>query len=198
MDHHPGDLLIACGWNWMISCRDWRGVTGGCAPKPEGESVYSIQSRTAAIHSCAPFLCCDQETSHNIITYLWPDMKIYISISLDIWDVSIYAFRCSNLRVWLNKDAIICAAWTQDSSSSKYKRHRCCSSRHYVYLCVYFILVITWHVCSREASEMWSVSLAHIHLKEINFWLLRKLIQIVMPKLFHRVVMSKKTKKLRL
>lgn len=153
MDHHPGDLLIVCGWNWMISCWGWRGVTGGCAPKPEGESVCSIQSLSVAIHSCAPFHCCDQRTSHNIITYLWVDMKSYISISLDVWDVSIFAFGCSNLQAWFNKNAITCAMWTQDSSSFKYKWHWCCTSRLNVYLCVYFILVITCNVCSCEVDQ---------------------------------------------
>ena len=117
MDHHLGDLLLACGWNWMISCRGWGGVTGGCAPKPEGESVYSIWSRTPSIHWCAK-LCCDQETSHNIITYLWLDMKSYISISLDIWEVS-YAFDHSNLQAWFHKNAIIWATQPRDSSLFK-------------------------------------------------------------------------------
>lgn len=80
--------------------------------------------------------------------------------------------------------------WTRDSSSCKYKWHWCCSSRHYVYLCVYFFLVITWHVRSCGAPEIWSVLLAHTELKEINFWLLRKLTQVVKCRVFHSVVTS--------
>lgn len=162
MDHHPTDLLLVCGWNWMISCWSWGGVTGGCAPKPEGEPVCSIQSLTPAIHWRAPFLCYDLETSQNIITYLWQDMKSYISISPDIWDISIYAFERSDLQAWFNKNAITCAMRTQDSFSFKSKWHWCGTSRHLVYLCVYFFLVITCRVCSCGASEIWSVLLANI------------------------------------
>lgn len=130
-----------------------------------------------------PFLCCDQETSHNIITYSWPDMKSYISISLDIWNVLIYAFYGSNLQAGFNRNAVICAMWTQDSSSFKYKWHWCCTSRHFVYLCVYSFLVIMAFLVM-WSSKIWSV-LLHIELGEINFWLLKKLIQVELCKVFH-------------
>lgn len=79
-------------------------------------------------------------------------------------------FHCSNLQVRFNKNAIICAMWTQGSSSFKYKWQWCCTSRHYVYLCVYLVLVITWHVCSCRTSEILiSFTLLTLSLERLTF-----------------------------
>lgn len=158
MDHRPGDLLIVCGWNWMIlkwsdrwlCSQAWRSV-GLLNPVPDS---------------------CDQETSHNIITYSWPDMKSYISISLDIWDVSIYAFGCSNLQAWFNKKCnhTVCVMWTEDSSSFKYNWHWYFQA---LCVCVYFFLVITVHGMSGSIKllRFHKFYLLILRLKDFNFWL---------------------------
>lgn len=153
MDHHS-DLLLANGWNWMISCWSWRGVTGGCAPKPEGESIHSIQSLTPSVHRSPFFLRCDQETSHISSRIYRSDMKSHVSISLVTWDGSIYACESSKLRAWFIRNAVICAMWTQDI----YIWATLTSGN-----CVFLpFLVIIWHVCFCGASLMSAVLRANI------------------------------------
>lgn len=100
-------------------------------------------------------------TSYLIHDQIW---RAIFLISLDISDVSIYALHCCNLQPWFHKNAITCAMWTQEGSLFKWTWHWCCTSRHYVYLCVDFLAIITWHVCSCRAAEIWSVLLTRIQL----------------------------------
>lgn len=169
MDHHTGDLPIARGWNWMISCWGWRGVTGGCAPKPEGESLGSIHSLTAAIHLLSPF---PPLWSGNISQHHHLFMARYEDVFQSQQTFGKFQYMHSPALI-CKHDLIKMQSYVPCELRKvlHLKWHWCCTSRHYVYLCVYFFLVITRRVCSCKASEIWSVVLAHIRLREINFWL---------------------------
>lgn len=169
MDHHPGDLLLACGWNWMISCRGWRGVTGGCAPMPEGESVYSIRSLTPAIHSCALPPSSTTVIRKHLTTSSLIYGPIWRAIFQSCWTFEMFQYMHSTALICkrdLIKMQSYVPMWSQDSSSFEYKWHWCCTSRHDVYLCVYF-LVITRNVGSRGASDIWSIII--LSLKRLTF-----------------------------
>lgn len=137
----------------MISCSDWRGVTGGCAPKPEGEPIYSIQSVTPAIQSCAPSSAVIRKhptTSSLIYGQIWT------AIFQSRWTLWMFPYmcarhtNCSNLQAWFNKNAIIFPLWFCDSSSITFKWHWCCSSGHYVlFMCLflfgnYMVCLFLW------------------------------------------------------
>lgn len=89
MDHHPGDPVIACAeMEWFLAGAEMEWQVAVLSSLKE---CWSPQSgpRTLAIG----------KTSHNTITYSWPDMKSYISISPDIRDVSIYMHSgCPDLQ----------------------------------------------------------------------------------------------------
>lgn len=152
MDHHPADLLLVPGWNWMISCRMWGGVTGGCASKPEGDHwPWTLLHCHLRLLHLPPL----GETSSLIYSHIWE------AIFQSHRTLCMFQSMQCHLQAWFDKNAIISHVNSRQFFIKKYKSHRCFTSGHNVYLCLFaFGNYMADFSC--ESPIIWSVFLDHI------------------------------------